>query len=61
MKTTTPLLLTLAESRFAENVIKITLSNPMENKCLECGCELTRNYKCRHNCDMCQGCDPDEN
>ena len=29
----------------------------MDN-CLECGCSMVRDYKCRHDCDMCQGCDP---
>lgn len=28
----------------------------MDN-CLECGCNMVRDYKCRHDCDMCQDCD----
>ena len=29
-------------------------------KCLECGCDLVRDYKCPHDCEWCKDCDPDE-
>lgn len=28
--------------------------------CLECGCELVRDYKCPHDCDWCGDLDDEE-
>lgn len=29
-------------------------------RCLECDCELVRDYKCPHDCTWCDDCDPDD-
>ena len=40
--------------------VLINNHNKYMDNCLECGRSVVRDYKCRHDCDMCKDCDPEE-